>query len=195
MSRFIPLLLICFLAVPLRTPVSLAALADTPIAAAQAAAPDKASRQAADRLMETLGLEKRVDSVLQLYLQFMPQSTPEEQTRARLLRERAPGAGSRFRGAVANAAVQHYTRAELDALNSYFASDDGQRLIATAVGRALMSVGRGGNVKAGDLLRAEDFAGRPGLEKVMAKYPGFERSAQAELGREFAMEIGLLVMK
>ncbi|MBP7064572.1 MAG: hypothetical protein KBB36_10435 [Ferrovibrio sp.] len=191
MRRFIPLLLIVFLAVPLWTPGGDPGF----VPAAQAAVPDKATRQAADRLMDTLGLEKRVDSILQLYLQFMPQGTQEEQMKARLLRERAPGAGARFRGAVANAALAHYSRSELLALNDYFASDDGQRLIATAVGRALLSVGRGGNVKAGDLLRAEDFAGRPGLEKVMTKYPGFERSAQAELGREFATEIGLLVMK
>ncbi|WP_428247486.1 hypothetical protein [Ferrovibrio sp.] len=162
---------------------------------AAAWAQDRPTRQAAEKLMETLTLEKRVDSIVQLYLQFMPQSTPEEQARARLLRERAPGAGSRFRGAVTNAAAAHYNRSELAALDQFFASDDGQRLIATAVGRALMSVGRGGNLKQGDLLRAEDFAGRPGLEKVVSKYPAFETAARNELGREFATEIGLLVMK
>jgi hypothetical protein len=178
MRRLYSLLLILFLAVP-----------------AFAAAQDRPTRQAADKLMETLGLDRRVDSIVQLYLQFMPQGTPEEQAKARLLRERAPGAGQRFRGAVTNAASAHYTRTELVALDQFFASDDGQKLIATAVGRALLSVGRGGSVKSGDLLRAEDFSGRPGLEKVMAKYPGFESAARNELGREFAMEIGLMVMK
>lgn len=160
-----------------------------------APAQDKASRQAADRLMDTLALEKRVDSILQLYIQLAPQSTAAEAERARLLRERAPGAGKRFRGAVAKAAVQNYTARELTALDGYFASDEGQRTLTTALGRALFAIGRGTSVKQGDLLRPEDFAGRPGLERVADKYPGFEAAAMAELSREFASEIGLLVLK
>ncbi len=158
-------------------------------------AQDKATRQAADRLMETLALEKRVDSILQLYIQFAPQSTAAEAERARLLREKAPGAGKRFRGAVSKAAVQSYNTGELVALDGFFASDEGQRMLTTALGRALFAVGRGAPVKQGDLLRPEDFANRPGLERVADKYPGFEAAAVAELSREFAAEIGLLVLK
>lgn len=158
-------------------------------------AQDKTTRQAADRLMDTLALEKRVDSILQLYIQLAPQNTAADAERAKLLREKAPGAGKRFRGAVAKAAAQSYTARELTALDGYFASDEGQRLLTTALGRALFTVGRGAAVKKGDLLRPEDFAGRPGLEKVADKYPGFEAMAVAELSREFASEIGLLVLK
>lgn len=145
--------------------------------------------------METLGLEKRVDSVLQLYLQFMPQNTAEEQRRGSQLRERAPGAGRRFQNAVARAAAGHYTRTELQALDRFFASEEGQRVITTGLTRALFSMGRGGAVKGSDILRPEDLAAQPGLEKVATKYPAFEAAARAELGREFAQEIALLATR
>ncbi len=166
-----------------------------PLLAGGTQAQDRATRQAAERLMDTLALEKRVDSILQLYIQLAPQNTAADAERARLLREKSPGAGKRFRGAVAKAAAQSYSAPELTALDGYFASDEGQRTLTTALGRALFAVGRGNAVKKGDLLRPEDFANRPGLERVADKYPGFEAAAVAELSREFASEIALLVLK
>lgn len=158
-------------------------------------AQDKSTRQAAEKLMQTLGLEKRVDSVVQIYLQVMPQAAPEDAARARQLRERAPGAGQRFQTAVARAAARSFSRNELQELDRYFASDDGQRLITTALGRAIVGVMRGGNLKTGDLLRSDDFAAQPGLARVADKYPAFEAAARNELGVEFAQEIALLVLR
>ena len=56
-------------------------------------AQDKATRAAAERLMTTIGLEKRVEAITQLYLNFLPSGTPAEQQRAADLRQRAPSAG------------------------------------------------------------------------------------------------------
>ena len=154
------------------------------------------TRAAAEKLMTTIGLEKRVEAITQLYLNFLPTNTPAEQQRAAELRQRAPGAGPRFRGAVVNAASSSYTRTELEALDTYFASGEGQRLLTTAVTRAVLGVGSKGGVKAGDILRAEDLPkDNPALQAAAAKYPGFEKLAQAELQREFAQEIALITAR
>lgn len=151
------------------------------------------TRAAAERLMTTIGLEKRVEAVTQLYLNFLPTNTPAEQQRAAELRQRGPSAGPRFRTAVVNAASSSYTKPELDALDTYFASGEGQRLLTTAVTRAVLGVGSKGGVKAGDILRAEDLPrDNPALQAAAAKYPAFEKLAQAELQREFSQEIALI---
>lgn len=158
-----------------------------------ALAQDKGTRAAAERLMTTIGLEKRVEAVTQLYLNFVPANTPAEQQRAAELRQRAPSAGPRFRGAVVTAASSSYTKSELDALDAYFASGEGQRLLTTALTRAVLGVSTKGGVKSGDILRAEDLPrDNPALQAAAAKYPGFEKRAQAELQREFAQEIVLI---
>jgi hypothetical protein len=161
-----------------------------------AKAPDKATRAAAERLMATIGLDKRVDAITQLYLNFLPAGTPAEQQRAADLRQRAPTAGPRFRGAVVNAAASSYTRGELEALDAYFASGEGQRLLTTAVTRAVLGVGSKGGVKGSDILRAEDLPlDNPALQAAAAKYPGFESLARSELQREFAQEIALITAR
>ncbi|HEX6956505.1 MAG TPA: hypothetical protein VF194_00835 [Ferrovibrio sp.] len=160
------------------------------------AAPDKAARAAAERLMTTIGLEKRVDTIVQLYLNFLPAQTPEQQAKAASLRERAPGAGQRFQEAVVNAAVRQYSKPELDALDTYFASGEGQRLLTTAITRAVLSLGQKGQVKAGDILRPDDLPkDNPALMSAAAKYPAFETAAKQELQREFAQEIALITAR
>ena len=119
------------------------------------------TRAAAERLMTTIGLEKRVEAITQLYLNFLPTNTPAEQQRATELRQRGPSAGPRFRTAVVNAASSSYTKPELDALDTYFASGEGQRLLTTAVTRAVLGVGSKGGVKSSDILRPEDLPCRP----------------------------------
>lgn len=168
-----------------------------PVAVPGAAlAQDKATVAAAERLMTTLGLEKRVEAVVQLYLNFLPAETPAQQQRATDLRQRAPTAGPRFRSAVTAAAAQSYTRSEIDALNTYFASGEGQRLITTAVTRAVLGLGQKGQVRAGDILRAEDLPlDNPALQAAAAKYPGFESRARTALQREFAQEIALITAR
>jgi hypothetical protein len=162
----------------------------------EALAQDKAARAAAERLMTTIGLEKRVEAITQLYLNFLPTGTPAEQQRASDLRQRAPSAGPRFRMAVVNAASTSYTRPELEALDAYFASGEGQRLLTTAVTRAVLGIGSKGGVKGSDILRPEDLPlDNPALQAAAAKYPGFEKKAQAELQREFAQEIALITAR
>lgn len=163
------------------------------LAATPGHAQDKATRAAAEKLMTTIGLEKRVETITQLYLNFLPQGTPAEQQRAADLRQRAPTAGPRFRGAVVNAASSSYTRGELEALDTYFASGEGQRLLTTAVTRAVLGVGQKGGVKGSDILRADELPkDNPALQAAAAKYPAFEKLAQSELQREFAQEIALI---
>lgn len=151
------------------------------------------SRHAAERLMTTIGLEQRVDAIVQLYVNFLPTQTPEQQAKAATLRQRAPLAGPRFRGAVVNAAASSYTRAELDALDGYFASGEGQRLLNTVLTRAVLGVSQKGGVKGSDILRPEDLPkDNPALQAAAAKYPAFEGNARRELQREFAQEIALI---
>lgn len=177
-------------------PVLLAVMIVSALAAAPVSAQDKATRAAAEKLMTTIGLEKRVEAITQLYLNFLPTGTPAEQQRATELRQRAPSAGPRFRGAVVNAASRSYTRAELEALDTYFASGEGQRLLTTAITRAVLGVSTRGGVRSGDILRAEDLPqDNPALQAAAAKYPGFEKLAQAELQREFAQEIALITAR
>lgn len=160
------------------------------------AAPDKATRESAERLMNTIGLEKRVDMIVQLYLNFLPAETPAQQARAATLRQRAPGAGQRFRGSVVNAAVQSYTKSEIDALDGYFASGEGQRLLTTAISRAVLGLGQKGQVRANDILRPEDLPrDNPALQAAAVKYPAFESAAKRELEREFAQEIALITAR
>lgn len=169
-----------------------AALAPDPAGAAE----DKGRRAAAERLMSTVGLEKRVDMIVQLYLNFLPAETPEQQARAAILRQRAPGAGERFRGSVVNAAVQSYSKSEIEALDAYFASGEGQRLLTTAISRAVLGLGQKGQVKSRDILRPEDLPrDNPALQAAAAKYPVFEASAKHELSREFAQEIALITAR
>lgn len=159
-------------------------------------AQDKASRAAAEKLMTTIGLEKRVETITQLYLNFLPQNTPAEQQRAADLRQRAPTAGPRFRGAVVNAAASSYTTGELTALDAYFASGEGQRLLTTVVTRAVLGATSKGGVKGSDILRPEELpADNPALQAAAAKYPAFESRARAELQREFAQEIALMTAR
>lgn len=158
------------------------------------AAETKQSRQAADKLMQTLDIEKKVNGAVQLYLALMPQSTPEQSSRAQVLREKAPTAGPRFRTAVSRAAARSYTAPELLDLDKYFQSDEGQRFVTTILGRALMGVGKGG-VKPGDLIKPEDFASQPALAGAAIKYPAFEQEARGELAREFAGELALLAAR
>jgi len=161
-----------------------------------ALAQDKGARAAAEKLMTTIGLEKRVEAITQLYLNFLPASTPAEQQRAAELRQRAPSAGPRFRMAVVNAAAGSYSRGELEALDTYFASGEGQRLLTTALTRAVLGIGQKGGVKAGDILRVEDLPrDNPALQAAAVKYPVFEKQAQAELQREFAQEIALITAR
>lgn len=179
-------------------PIALAVMIVSALAAGPslAQASNAQTRAAAEKLMTTIGLEKRVEAITQLYLNFLPTNTPAEQQRAAELRQRAPGAGPRFRGAVVNAASTSYTRTELEALDTYFGSGEGQRLLTTAVTRAVLGVGSKGSVKAGDILRAEDLPkDNPALQAAAAKYPGFEKLAQAELQREFAQEIALITAR
>lgn len=161
-----------------------------------AAAPDKATRESAERLMTTIGLEKRVDTMVQLYLTFLPAETPAQQARADTLRQRAPGAGQRFRGSVVNAAVQSYSKSEIDALDAYFASGEGQRLLTTAITRAVLGLGQKGQVRANDILRPEELPrDNPALQAAAVKYPAFESAAKRELEREFAQEIALITAR
>jgi len=157
---------------------------------------DKATRAAAEKLMTTIGLEKRVEAVTQLYLNFLPQGTPAEQQRAADLRQRAPTAGPRFRGAVVNAASKSYTRSEIEALDAYFASGEGQRLLTTALTRAVLGASGKGGVKGSDILRPEELPlDNPALQAAAAKYPAFENLAKTELQREFAQEIALITAR
>lgn len=166
------------------------------LAAMPATAQDKASRAAAERLMTTIGLDKRVDTIVQLYLNFLPAQTPEQEARASALRERAPTAAPRFRSAVVNAASSSYTRGELDALDAYFASGEGQRLLTTAITRAVLGIGQKGQVKGSDILRPEELPrDNPALQAAAVKYPAFEGRARAELQREFAQEIALITAR
>jgi hypothetical protein len=166
------------------------------LAAGPSLAQDKGARAAAERLMTTIGLEKRVDMVTQLYLNFLPASTPAEQQRAADLRQRAPTAGPRFRGAVVNAAAQSYSRSELEALDAYFASGEGQRLLTTAITRAVLGLGQKGQVKGSDILKPEELPrDNPALQAAAVKYPAFESKARAELQREFAQEIALITAR
>lgn len=177
-------------------PIVLVVMIVSALAAGVSHAQDKSTRAAAEKLMATIGLEKRVEAITQLYLNFLPTSTPAEQQRAAELRQRAPSAGPRFRMAVVNAASTSYTRPELEALDTYFASGEGQRLLTTAVTRAVLGVGQKGGVKGSDILRAEDLPrDNPALQAAAAKYPGFEKLAQAELQREFAQEIALITAR
>ena len=99
----------------------------------------------------------------------------------------------RFRGAVVNAAASSYTKAELDALDGYFASGEGQRLLNTVLTRAVLGVSQKGGVKGSDILRPEDLPkDNPALQAAAAKYPAFEGNARRELQREFAQEIALI---
>lgn len=162
----------------------------------KSAAGSAATRSSAERLMTTIGLEKRVDTVVQLYLNFLPADTPEQKARAATLRERAPTAGPRFRSAVVNAAATSYTKPELDALDTYFASGEGQRLLTTAITRAVLGLGSRGQVRGSDILRPEDLPkDNPALQAAAAKYPAFESTAKAELAREFAQEIALITAR
>lgn len=157
---------------------------------------DKAARAAAEKLMTTINLEKRVEAITGLYLNFLPQNTPAEQQRAADLRQRAPTAGPRFRGAVVNAAAKSYTRGEIEALDGYFASGEGQRLLTTVLTRAMLGVTQKGAVKGSDILRPEDLPlDNPALQAAAAKYPAFENLARAELQREFAQEIALITAR
>ncbi|WP_341912793.1 hypothetical protein [Ferrovibrio terrae] len=166
------------------------------LAAGPSFAQDKATRAAAERLMTTIGLEKRVEAITQLYLNFLPNGTAAEQQRAADLRQRAPTAGPRFRGAVVNAAATSYTPAELGALDAYFASGEGQRLLTTVLTRAVLGAGSKGGVKASDILRPEELPlDNPALQAAAAKYPSFETKARAELQREFAQEIALITAR
>jgi hypothetical protein len=159
-------------------------------------AQDKATRAAAEKLMTTIGLEKRVEAITQLYLNFLPTNTPAEQQRAADLRQRAPSAGPRFRMAVVNAASTSYSKPELEALDTYFASGEGQRLLTTALTRAVLGASQKGGVKASDILRPEELPlDNPALQAAAAKYPGFETKARAELQREFAQEIALITAR
>ncbi|MEK9970011.1 MAG: hypothetical protein VW600_12805 [Ferrovibrio sp.] len=177
-------------------PIAIAVMIVSVLAAGAVSAQDKATRTAAEKLMTTIGLEKRVEAITQLYLNFLPTNTPAEQQRAADLRQRAPSAGPRFRMAVVNAASTSYTKPELDALDSYFASGEGQRLLTTAVTRAVLGMGNKGGVKASDILRPEDLPlDNPALQAAAVKYPGFEKKAQAELQREFAQEIALITAR
>lgn len=177
-------------------PVLLVVMIVFALASGPSPAQDKTTRASAEKLMTTIGLEKRVEAITQLYLNFLPASTPAEQQRAADLRQRAPTAGPRFRVAVVNAASSSYTRGELDALDTYFASGEGQRLITTALTRAVLGMGQKGSVKGSDILRAEDLPrDNPALQAAAAKYPGFEKQAQAELQREFAQEIALITAR
>lgn len=163
---------------------------------AKSTAGSSATRAAAERLMTTIGLEKRVDTVVQLYLNFLPADTPEQKARAATLRERAPTAGPRFRSAVVNAASTSYTKSELDALDTYFASGEGQRVLTTAITRAVLGLGSRGQVKGSDILRPEDLPkDNPALQAAAAKYPAFESTAKLELAREFAQEIALITAR
>lgn len=155
--------------------------------------PQSPTRQAADRLMTTIGLEQRVDAIVQLYVNFLPTQTPEQQSKAATLRERAPMAGPRFRSATVNAAAASYTREEIEVLDAYFASGEGQRLLNTVLTRAVLGVSQKGGVKGGDILRPEDLPkDNPALQAAAAKYPKFEANARRELQREFAQEIALI---
>src|SRR3546814_9785089 len=100
------------------------------------------ARRAAERLMTTIGLEQRVEAIVQLYVNFLPTQTPEQQAKATALRQRAPSAGPRFRSAAVNAAAASYTRPEIEALDSYFASGEGQRLLNTVLTRAVLGIDR-----------------------------------------------------
>jgi len=165
-------------------------------AGAQPKAGGSASRTAAEHLMTTIGLEKRVDTIVQLYLNFLPADTPDQKARASTLRERAPTAGPRFRSAVVNAAAASYTKPELDALDTYFASGEGQRLLTTALTRAVLGLGSKGQVRGSDILRPEDLPrDNPALQAAATKYPAFESRAKVELGREFAQEIALITAR
>ncbi|MCW0232598.1 MAG: hypothetical protein OJJ21_03265 [Ferrovibrio sp.] len=177
-------------------PVLFVVMIVSAFAAGPSHAQDKGARAAAERLMTTIGLEKRVEAITQLYLNFLPANTPAEQQRAADLRQRAPTAGPRFRGAVVNAASTSYTKPELEALDTYFASGEGQRLLTTALTRAVLGMGQKGSVKGSDILRAEDLPrDNPALQAAAVKYPGFEKRAQAELQREFAQEIALITAR
>jgi len=157
---------------------------------------DKATRAAAEKLMTTINLEKRVEAITGLYLNFLPQNTPAEQQRAADLRQRAPTAGPRFRGAVVNAAAKSYTRGEIEALDGYFASGEGQRLLTTVLTRAMLGVSQKGGVKGSDILRPEDLPlDNPALQAAAVKYPAFENLAKTELQREFAQEIALITAR
>lgn len=152
-----------------------------------------ATRQAADKLMTTIGLEQRVDAIVQLYVNFLPTQTPEQQATAATLRQRAPMAGPRFRSATVNAAASSYTKSEIEALDSYFASGEGQRLLNTVLTRAVLGVSQKGGVKGRDILTPEDLPkDNPALQAAAAKYPAFEANARRELQREFAQEIALI---
>lgn len=163
------------------------------LAATPSLAQDRATRTAAEKLMTTIGLEKRVETITQLYLTFLPANTPAEQQRAAELRQRAPTAGPRFRGAVVNAASQSYTRSEIEALDAYFASGEGQRLLTTALTRAVLGASQKGGVKGSDILRPEELPlDNPALQAAAKKYPAFETVAKSELQKEFAQEIALI---
>lgn len=171
-------------------------LAALPAMAQSGAKTAPATRASAEHLMTTIGLEKRVDTVVQLYLNFLPADTPEQKAKAATLRERAPTAGPRFRTAVVDAAAASYTKPELDALDAYFASGEGQRLLTTAITRAVLGLGSRGQVKGSDILRPEDLPrDNPALQAAAAKYPTFESRAKAELAREFAQEIALITAR
>ena len=174
----------------------LAAMFFSLLAAPPADAQDKATRAAAEKLMTTIGLEKRVETITQLYLNFLPAGTPAEQQRAAELRQRAPTAGPRFRMAVANAAASSYTRGEIEALDAYFASGEGQRLLTTALTRVVLGAGQKGGVKGSDILRPEELPlDNPALQAAARKYPVFEGVARSELQREFAQEIALITAR
>lgn len=166
------------------------------LAATPAGAQDKGSRAAAEKLMTTIGLEQRVEAVTQLYLNFLPSGTPAEQQRATELRRRAPTAGPRFRMAVVNAASQSYTKPEIEALDGYFASGEGQRLLTTVLTRAVLGASQKGGVKGSDILRPEELPlDNPALQAAAKKYPAFEQMARGELQREFAQEIALITAR
>lgn len=180
----------------MRRPSGLFAVFFLILLAAPAFAQNQASRAAAERLMTTIGLEQRVDGIVQLYLNFLPSQTPEQQAKAATLRQRAPTAGPRFRSASVNAAAATYTKAEIDALDGYFASGEGQRLLNTVIMRAVLGVSQKGGVKGSDILRPEDLPkDNPALQAAAAKYPAFEASAKQELQREFAQEIALITAR
>ena len=174
----------------------LATLPAVVLAGPKTAAGNAATRASAERLMTTIGLEKRVDTVVQLYLNFLPADTPEQKAKAATLRERAPTAGPRFRSAVVDAAASSYSKPELDALDTYFASGEGQRLLTTAITRTVLGLGSRGQVKGSDILRPEDLPqDNPALQAAAVKYPAFESRAKAALAHEFAQEIALITAR
>ena len=89
--------------------------------------------------------------------------------------------------------LRGYTRSEIEALDTYFASGEGQRLLTTALTRAVLGASSKGGVKGSDILRPEELPlDNPALQAAARKYPAFETVAKGELQKEFAQEIALI---